>query len=121
MSDTRRMVSCMSGDINHLFYVVPGSAADAACPGQHISREQCPICIEERRTQLHREAELCECNFNPGAELCQEGCAYLKDGRDLADAPDGLVGYITEQILAPINWPLVHSIMDGDCGPQALD
>ena len=96
MSDNRRMVSCISGDINHLFYVVPKSVVDAACPGQHISEAQCPQCVEERREQLRRESRTCECEFDPNAEFCQDGCTYLKEARDLADAPSGLEMYIPD-------------------------
>ncbi len=96
MSDTRRMVSCISGNINHLYYVVPGSAADAACKGQHISTAQCPDCVEEQRAQLRREADMCQCNFDPEAELCQNGCVYRKEARDLPDAPEGLNMYIPD-------------------------
>ncbi len=97
MSDTRRMVSCISGDINHLYYVVPGSAADAACKGQHISTAQCPDCVEERRAQLRRESRMCACNYSSDvedAELCQDGCVYRKEARDLPEAPEGLNMYI---------------------------
>ena len=94
MIDNRRMVSCISGNESHLFYVVPKSAADVACPGQHISQAQCPQCVQEHRAELRREAEFCECEFDPNAELCKDGCTYLKEAQQLADAPKGLEMYI---------------------------
>ncbi len=96
MGDTRRMVSCISGNENHLFHVNAGSEADKVCTGQHISMQQCPDCIEDHKQRLRKEAEMCECQFIADAPLCQDGCAYVKDLNDVEEAPEGLVGYIPD-------------------------
>lgn len=108
MSGERFYVQCVSGNLDHIMEAIPGSELEAKCRKRAeagsldalcLGYDDCPECVEDRRTSARRDAEYFSLFGCPMADLddkCQDDCPCKNREATIVESPYAdQVRYIT--------------------------